>query len=795
MKKLLNTIILILLSSFAFSQEITVTNFRCIENDITARTEKVTDNNGDLCALIILNTPIRGFEFSSCPIEKTEQKTGAIYVYVSPGVKFITLMHKDYGMLKNYPFPETIKSGMTYEMKIYAEPIATPVQKKVVNQYLIVKCETPNAKIFINNEYKGKNTATAYLPVGVAHTYSVEAPLYHKTTENVVLQEEEKTTVEVKLNPAFGYLNIVSSPENGAEIEINGELQSQKTPFKTQALASGDYTLQAFMPNYTCQPMQVKVEDGKTTEVNVALIANFSKANIVCEDKDAEIYIDEEFKAVGSWSGVLSDGSHKLIARKGERVHKENIEIVRGVDYNLTIPEIGIVYGKLNVNSNPMEAEIFINGKSYGSTPNIISKIAVGTYTVELKKAGYNSVVKENIEIKENETTDLNEELTKGNILIVRGETKGDKIFINGQYVGDSPLQVNLDFGDYLVKIQTPTCEAEYPIVIREGKSQKLNYRFSHSAMKLKMSLKGHDDDVNMAVYSPDGSRIASASEDRTIKIWDAFSGECIKTLRGHTSDVFSVNWNYAGTKLVSASADNTVRVWDAFSGECENVLSKHRDWVRYAIFNPKGDRIASASSDNTIILWNAKTGEYITTLYGHSAPVMSVNFDPTSKRLVSSSWDKTIIVWNAEGGYQLGHCKAHKKDVYYTEFNLDGTKIVSCSDDKTFYVWNSETLQYESSWKEHSNYVNSAVFSPDGNSLATASSDRTIRIWDLNTKECVKALGGHKNWVNSVRYHPNGNALVSASDDKTIKVWTSGDGLVIEEVNEFKQEFEDGDF
>lgn len=109
MKKLLNTIILTLIGTFAFSQEITVTNFRCIENDITARTEKVTDNNGDLCALIILNTPIRGFEFSSCPIEKTEQKTGAIYVYVSPGVKFITLMHKDYGMLKNYPFPETIK--------------------------------------------------------------------------------------------------------------------------------------------------------------------------------------------------------------------------------------------------------------------------------------------------------------------------------------------------------------------------------------------------------------------------------------------------------------------------------------------------------------------------------------------------------------------------------------------------------------------------------------------------------------------------------------------------------------
>ena len=108
-RKIIISTIFVLLSTIAFSQNISVSSFRCIEEDISARVANVKDINGELCALIIVNTPVQGFEFSSCPIEKTEQKTGAIYVYVSPGVKFITLMHKDYGMLKNYPFPETIK--------------------------------------------------------------------------------------------------------------------------------------------------------------------------------------------------------------------------------------------------------------------------------------------------------------------------------------------------------------------------------------------------------------------------------------------------------------------------------------------------------------------------------------------------------------------------------------------------------------------------------------------------------------------------------------------------------------
>ena len=118
MKKILFLFFITLFSNFAFAQHMSVESFRYLENDLSARTAKVEDINNELCALIRLNTPERGFEFTGCNVEKTEQKTGEIWVFVSPGVKFITIKHRDFGVIINYPFPESINSGCVYEMKL-----------------------------------------------------------------------------------------------------------------------------------------------------------------------------------------------------------------------------------------------------------------------------------------------------------------------------------------------------------------------------------------------------------------------------------------------------------------------------------------------------------------------------------------------------------------------------------------------------------------------------------------------------------------------------------------------------
>ena len=110
------TLLLMLISGFAFSQEMKIESFRYLENDLSARVAKVEDVNNELCALLIINTPEKGFEFFGCNVEKTIQKTGEIWVFVSPGVKFITIKHRDFGAIINYPLPEQIKAGCSFSI-------------------------------------------------------------------------------------------------------------------------------------------------------------------------------------------------------------------------------------------------------------------------------------------------------------------------------------------------------------------------------------------------------------------------------------------------------------------------------------------------------------------------------------------------------------------------------------------------------------------------------------------------------------------------------------------------------
>ncbi|MBR3939496.1 MAG: hypothetical protein IKJ67_05935, partial [Bacteroidales bacterium] len=130
---------------------ISVEAFNRIDRDMGARVAKVRDINSDLCALIKIETIETGFEFSGCIIEKTEQKTGEIWVFVSPGVKFLTIKHKDFGVLRNYNFPQSIESGVVYQMKLSTEAkevkIDTSTINKAVDSKIDAKMEEMNKKL------------------------------------------------------------------------------------------------------------------------------------------------------------------------------------------------------------------------------------------------------------------------------------------------------------------------------------------------------------------------------------------------------------------------------------------------------------------------------------------------------------------------------------------------------------------------------------------------------------------------------------------------------------------------
>ncbi len=200
--------------------------------------------------------------------------------------------------------------------------------------------------------------------------------------------------------------------------------------------------------------------------------------------------------------------------------------------------------------------------------------------------------------------------------------------------------------------------------------------------------LEGHRDAVSSVSFSPDGKTIASGSWDYTIRLWNASTGETIRTLTGHRGSVRSVSFSPDGQILASGSYDDTIRLWNASTGNTIRTLSGHRSTVLSVSFSPDGQILASGSSDDTIRLWNALTGDTIRTLSGHRDSVYSVSFSPDGQILTSGSWDDTIRLWDVATGDPINTLRGHRDAVRSVSFSPDGQTLASGSHEDTIRLW-----------------------------------------------------------------------------------------------------------
>ncbi|PAV19317.1 WD40 domain containing protein [Pyrrhoderma noxium] len=271
---------------------------------------------------------------------------------------------------------------------------------------------------------------------------------------------------------------------------------------------------------------------------------------------------------------------------------------------------------------------------------------------------------------------------------------------------------------------------------------------------RLRHTLRGHQDSISAVKFSPDGTMLASTSNDKLVKIWSPNTGEFIHDLIGHTKGNSDISWSSDSVYLASASDDRTIKIWDVDSGITSRILKGH------------GDSVFSKA-------------KCLKTISGHFDYVTAVHFNRDASLIVSCALDGLIKNWNTKTGVCLKTLTESKESAIcqHVQFSPNSKCILSTAHDSTIRLWDYQSTRCLKSYVGHVNqmFAICVCFSVTGGKwIVSGSEDKKVYLWDLQSREIVQVLEGHEDIVVAVATHSQQNMIASASfnPDLSIRIW-----------------------
>lgn len=288
----------------------------------------------------------------------------------------------------------------------------------------------------------------------------------------------------------------------------------------------------------------------------------------------------------------------------------------------------------------------------------------------------------------------------------------------------------------------------------------------------LRSVLPGHADWVQAVAFAPRSHRLATASNDRSIRLWDVDAENALAVMR-QEYPANALGFAPDGRTFASASSDGSVYLWDAATGGAIGRYDASSYPLFSVVYSPDGKTLAAAGKDRLIYVWNLRDGQR-RTFEGHSGAINALAFRPDGKTLVSASADRTIKIWDLANGGEITSLAGHKDPILALALSADGRWLVSGDAGNAIRLWDMQTLSHTRTLTDVPQAVLSLVFAPDGTWIAAGCADGVVYLLDVETGRITQTLKGHTDFVQAVALSRDGQLLASGGRDHAVRIWQS---------------------